>query len=132
MEKIIVHSLSVEIVDMFFTCKVEKSILTLCVLMMVVFIIIARDSEERTKWVRSLEETTHYSPKYPSPRRTPPTYPSPTHVMDDAALARKLQEAEAYHQLLSNQSQVRGAQCVILTTLIFTVVIGTIVRVTTE
>ena len=72
--------------------------------------VIARDNDERTKWVHSLEETTHYSnsPGYPSPRRTPPTYPSPVHVVDVAALARKLQEAEAYQQLLSNQSQVNG------------------------
>lgn len=98
----------------------------------VVFIIVARDSEERSKWVHSLEETTHCSPKFPSPRRTPPIYPSPTHVVDDAALARKLQEAEAYHQLLSNQSQVKGTQCVILTTPLFTFVVGTTVRVTAE
>ena len=71
-------------------------------------VVIARDNDERTKWVHSLEETTHYSPGYPSPRRTPPIYPSPTHVVDVAALTRKLQEAEAYQQLLSNQSQVNG------------------------
>lgn len=71
---------------------------------------IARDNDERTKWVHSLEETTHHhqhSPGYPSPRRTPPTHHSPTHVVDVATLARKLQEAEAYQQLLSDQSQVR-------------------------
>lgn len=68
----------------------------------------ARDNDERTKWVHSLEETTHHnSPGHPSPRHTPPSYPSPTHVVDVVALARKLQEAEAYQQLLSNQSQVR-------------------------
>jgi len=68
----------------------------------------ARDNDERAKWVHSLEETTHYSSSgRPSPRQTPPTHPSPVHVVDVATLTRKLQEAEAYEQMLSNQSQVK-------------------------
>jgi len=68
--------------------------------------ITARDNEERTRWVISLEETTHRNQTSVSPGNISPTNSIPPQVVDVAALTHKVQEAEAYQQLLTNQSQV--------------------------
>jgi len=68
--------------------------------------ITARDNEERTRWVMSLEETTHRNQTSVSPGNISPTNSIPPQVVDVAALTHKVQEAEAYQQLLTNQSQV--------------------------
>jgi len=68
---------------------------------------VARDNEERTRWVISLEETTHRNQASVSPGNISPTNSLPPQVVDTAALTHKLQEAEAYQQLLTDQSQVK-------------------------
>ena len=68
--------------------------------------LVARDNEERTRWVISLEETTHRNQTSVSPGNISPTNSLTPQAVDVAALTHKLQEAEAYQQLLSTQSQV--------------------------
>ncbi|XP_065905704.1 oxysterol-binding protein-related protein 9-like [Dysidea avara] len=70
-----------------------------------VFHLQARDNEERARWVISLEETTHRNQTSVSPGNISPTNSLTPQAVDVAALTHKLQEAEAYQQLLSTQSQ---------------------------